>query len=452
MSPVMGEVIDRARNAFSIQRLPSGTFPAFSGIDGQISHLAGELTASGVKVSEQGALRVAAVWIATTLLADEVSSMSWRMLQREDTKRLPQRDPRLPAVWGRPNSDQTLMGIKATETLSLTLGGAVYEMLGWTRAGVLDVRWPLDPAEVRLDRPEPGVLRLQVPGAGELVNRPGDRPQFMFIPRYTLPGKLEPVSPVRAAAELIGRASTYDRMAAKMAGRGFNPSAVISVAATLDNDMAQEYAGRIERIHGGADATGKVAVFSGKDTKVEPWSMKLVDAQFIAQVDQVFSVLMAMWRVPPTVAGMVDKPSTWGSGVAEFARGLERFTLRPIVELLQDGYEAYMLHPVADTLQWRGIFDSMLSASPTERANVQRLRLMYGMTSQERVLAQEDEAPFEDDETVYTQLSMSTESERRLEQIRKAAQAAAELVRAGVEQEQAFRAVGLNADGTLADG
>ena len=448
MTPVLGEATRRAANTFNINRIGM-TEPAFSGVNGMITHIEGQMTAAGVRIDEKGALRVAAVWIATTLLADEVSSISWRMLRRGDATRHPVEPPQLQPVWGDPNSDQTQQGIIATETFSLVLSGAVYEMLGWNRAGKLDVRWPIDPAQATLTRPEPGALHLKVTGQGELDNRPGELPQFMFIPRYTLPGRLDPVSPVRVAAELAGLSLAYDRTAARLTGKGFSPSAVVTVGEKVDEDVAEELSERLGRLHSGSNSGG-VAVLGGKDLSVQAYQMSMVDAQFVAQQDRVFQILMAMWRVPPTVAGMVDKPSTWGTGIAEFSRGLERFTLRPIVELLQSGYERYMLRPLAPDLQWRGRFDSLLSASPAERSQIQRLNLQGGMTSMERVLAQNDEPPFEDDETVYTPLNLADAQGRRLDQLKKAADAAASLQAAGVAKDAAFAAAGINADGTVA--
>ena len=448
MTPIFGTL---ARNALSIVKpgTTGGGFPAFSGVDGLISHVDGEMTAAGVRIDERGALRIAAVWIANTLLADEVSSVSWRLLDRTDTKRLPVRTPQLPALWGAPNSDQTQQGIIATETMSIGLSGCVIEMLGWDRGGRLTTRWPLDPTGIKFERPEPGVLRITDRERRTLTNRPGALPEFMFIPRYTLPGRIDPVSPVRVAAELAGLSASYDRMAARFAGRGFNPSAILTVGEKVEAGDAKELSSRIERLHGGSNNAGGVAVIGGKDAKVERYSMSMVDAQFVAQQDRVFKILLAMWRVPATAAGMVDQVSTWGTGVAEFSRGLERFTLRPIVELLQSGYEKYITAPVSADLQWRGVFDSMLSASPKERSEIQRMNLMNGMTSVERILAQNDEPPFEPGETRFSSLALITAEDRLLDRVKKAGDAAAALIAAGVPQDAAYRAVGLNADGTL---
>jgi len=440
-TPVIGPA---AKNAFSIVKLQN-PFPAFSGVDGRIEHAGGKSTLSGQRVEEAGSLRVAAIWIATSVLADEVASLVMRIVKKADQTRTPQEPPALRALWSdEPNPDQTHFGVEATETLSMALWGASYTMLGWTRANTLDVRWPLDPGGVKLERlPDMGI-RLKSQGQGELTNRRGERPEFAYVPLYTLPGQLDPVSPVRMAAELAGLSLAYQETAARLMGRGLNPSAILTAGEAIPQPDAEELSRRLERIHGGAGNAGGVAVLGGKDLKLERMAMSMVDAEFVAQNEQVFKMLLAIWRVPPTVAGMVDKPSTWGTGIAEFSRGLERFTLRPIVQRRQAAHKKFITDWVDPDLQVKFIFESLLSSSPKDRAEIQRTRLTMGATSVERVLAQEDEPPFGEDETVFSQLSMATDEDRMLERLRRQADAYAALVRAGVEPDAAAEVTGFD--------
>lgn len=443
--PALGKV----RNAFTISyRDPN---PAFSGVNGQIqmgsqSSLYGGIgTMSGQKLDEKGAMRVAAIWIAVTILADEVASLTQKILKRDDLKRVAQKPPSLRALWSdEPNIDQTRFGFDSTETLSMVLWGFSSTMLGWTRAGELDVRWPIDPSGITLERTDRGGLRCKSTGQGDLVNEPGMRPEFCYIPLYTLPGQLMPISPVRMAAELAGLGLAYQETAARLMGRGMNPSALLTADTEIGPEMARELSSRLEQLYGGSSNAGKIAVAGGKGLKLERMTMSMADAQFIEQNDHVFNMLMAMWRVPQTVAGMVDKPSTWGTGVAEFSRGLERFTLRPLVERRQAAHQKYITKWVDPDLQVRYQFDSLLSASPVERTEIQRSMLNAGLTSEERVLAQNDEAPFGPDETVYSQLAMATEEDRDLARLQSRATTYRILVLAGVKPDAAATASGFD--------
>jgi len=432
--------IAASRKTFTISRDRN---IAFSGPLGEID-MTGTSTLSGTRIDEQRSLRIAAVWIANTLIADEVSSLVFKLIHRNDKLRVPVQPPSLAPLWHMPNPDQDVQGWLATSSLSLTLWGHSITQLGWLNNGDLGRMWPVDPSGVTLERMDDQGIRANAAGQGTLENHPGMRPEFMSIPLYRLPGQLTPMSPVRYAAELLGLGATYDRMASNLAGRGFNPAAILTFGAPIDDPVAEKFSANLSKLHGGANNRGKVAVIGGIDPKLQPFSMSLADAEFMAQNDRVFALTMALWRVPPTVVGMVDKPSTWGTGVAEFARGLERFTLRPIVQRLQSGVETYILPWVDDTLQWRGRFDSLLSAAPKDRAEIQRLNLANGMTSIERVLAQNDEPPFDDEETRYSPLSQATEEDRDLERLKKRATAAAELIKAGADPASAYAAVGLN--------
>lgn len=435
--------IIQSRKGFVIDGRPD---IAFSGVNGEISHLDGPMTNAGLRVNPEGALRIAAAWIANTVIADEISALPLKLIKRSDAKREPVKPSALSALWGQPNPDQVLMSFLATVSLSMTLHGASYSMLGWTNGGDLPLIWPIDPQGVSLER-IPNGLRLKSQGQGSLDNVAGKRPEFMMVPLYQLPGQLQPVSPVKMAAELLGLAQAYDRTVAKIMGRGMNPTAVLTSDEPIDEPVAEKMSARLTKRFGGADNAGGVVVLGGKNLQLQRMQMSLADAEFLAQRQDVFNVTMALWRVPPTVAGMVDKPSTWGTGVAEFSRGLERFTTRPLVLRLQAALEAYILRWVDPDLQARFKFDGLLAASPTERAEVQRANLMSGITSVERVLAQNDEPPFALDETVFSQLQLATDEDRRLQRLKLGAEAFRALVQAGVSADDAANATGFNPAG-----
>jgi HK97 family phage portal protein len=429
-----------ARNVFTIVRQ---TTPAFSGVNGQIPHYGGAGTKSGQKVDEASSLRVAAIWIACTFLADEAASLTMKIVKRDDVSRVPQRPPALRALWGKPNTDQTHVGFDVSEVLSMSLWGASYTALGWTRAKELAVRWPLDPDGVTRERAEHGGLVLKSRGQGELHNRPDERPEFSCVPLYELPGKLTPVSPVRMAAELAGLSLAYEEVSARLAGKGMNPSVVVTADAVVNDEQSKQLSSRLEQTYGGSSNAGKFAVLGGKGMKLERLAMSAVDAQMIEHENKIFNTLMAMWRVPPTVAGMVDKASSWGTGIAEFSLGVQRFTLRPIVERRQAAQEE-IAAVVDPDLQVRHKFDALLSAAPKDRAEIHARRLQTGSTSVERVLAQEDEPPFGEEETVYSPLAMATEEDRKLSQLAIKADAYAALIRAGVEPPAAAEETGFD--------
>lgn len=425
--PALGGLLEKAFSRPAV---------AFSGSHGQISH-------SEHSISGAGALRVAAVWIATTVLADEVASMASRLIERDDDKRVPRRPREFAPLWDKPNRDQTLFGWKAATTLSMVLHGVSYTKPSWTNGMNLEDMWPLNPDDCTLRRHPSGGLELDVAGKQPLVNLPGAVPEFMMIPLYQLPGVLEPVSPVKMAASLLGLSQEYDRTAQKFARRGFNPSAVLTSEEFMETEDAEKLSSRLDRLHGGS-AGGGVAVLGGKDLKLQAWTMTMADAEFIAQRHDVFNTLLAIWRVPATVAGMVDKPSTWGTGVAEFSRGLERFTLRPLVKRLEAGVEDAITKFGTPPLQWRFKFESLLAASPTEQAQVDRTALLSGMTSVERILARHDEEPFREGETVYNELALATEADRELQRLQRRAAAYNSLVRAGVTADAAAVATGFD--------
>lgn len=428
----------RRAKAFSVSR-----HIQFSGPNGEFDHTGGGLTRSGQKVSEEGALRIAGAYIANTFIADEVSSLPLKLVARDDVSRRPVQPVELKPLWERPNPDQTVMSWLATCSLSLTLHGVSYNAIGWLNNGALGRLWPIDAGNVVLERTEDQGLRLKSHGQGDLVNRADARPEFMMIPLYTLAGRLEPISPVKMAAEMLGLSQAYDATVARLMGRGLNPSMVLTATEAVPPSASRELSQQLAKMHGGAENAGGIPVVGGPGLKLERVSFSLADAEFLAQRQDVFALTMALWRVPPTVAGMTEKTTSWGTGVAEFSRGVERFTVRPVATRMQSGIES-VTRWVDPGLQVRLKFDAMLAAAPKERSEVQRLNLANGLTSVERVLAQNDEPPFGDEETVFSPLSQAAEEDRRLARLKNQADAYAGLIRAGVKPEAAARAVGFD--------
>ncbi|MCX7619019.1 phage portal protein [Tepidiforma sp.] len=405
-------------------------------------------TRAGVTVSEEGALRVAACWIATTLIADEVATLSARIVLRDDVRREPRRPPELRPLWDRPNPDQTLVEWRASTVLSLLLWGAAYIVPTWDRAtGALVQLATLHPGRCSLRRLDDGgfEVRYRPAGAGELALRAqrGRRPEVVMVRLFDLPGVLEPVSPVQQAAELLGLSQAYERIAARLAGRGLAPAAVLTFDDPIPPEVAREYGQRLTALHGGPENAGRVAVLGGKGARLERLTMSPADAELVAQSRRVFDVLLALWRVPPTVAGIVDRPSTWGTGMAELARGLERFTLRPIARRLEAAIEDGILRWVDEGLQYRLRFDALLSASPKERAEVEQIRLLSGMTSVDRVLALEDEPPLSEDEDVLLPLNVQTRRERERAARLRQAEVYARLLAAGIGEARAAQLAGI---------
>jgi HK97 family phage portal protein len=404
-------------------------------------------TRAGVIIDEEGALRVAACWIAVTLVADEIASLASRIVARTDVERRPLRPPELRPLWDRPNPLQTQVEWRASTILSLLLWGAAYVALTWGPGGELLQLTTLHPARCQLRAREDGgfdVLYDAPDGSTVVLAAPrGRRPDVMLVRLFDLPGRLEPVSPVQQAAELLGLSLAYDRIAAHLAGRGLAPSAVLTVDEPIPPEVARELSERLQALHGGPERAGRVAVIGGRGVKLERLTWSPQDVQMVAQSERVFAMVLSLWRVPPTVVGMIDKPSTWGTGVAELARQLERFTLRPIARRLEAAVEDSILAHVDPDLQFRLRFDSLLSASPEERARVQQIRLMNGMTSIERILAQEDEPPLRPDETVMWPLNVQTAEERERAQQLRRAEVFARLIQAGLPQDMAAQLAGV---------
>ena len=153
-----------------------------------------------------------------------------------------------------------------------------------------------------------------------------DATNMLHVMALTTDG-IRGMAPLAVLRNAIGAGLAGDEAAARM----FEHGAMLGGLITSEEDIGPEDAATIA-----ADVNAKAAgrrnvgrfVFVNRALKLQPWQQTAEDAQFIeSRAFQVEEIARATGL--PKVLLAEDGASTWGSGIAELVRGLEKFTFRP---------------------------------------------------------------------------------------------------------------------------
>lgn len=295
-------------------------------------------TYTGRALSEETALKYSVVYAATTLIVDAVSTLPpLAFVELEDGK-LEKKD--LPAWVRSPHPD-----MRRSDVFAQILTGALL----WGNGIALKTR-----------RPSDGVINGLIPIASSRVTiewDPNSGPglpngfglkrrykidngewmgpdRIMHIQGFTLPGEPKGMSMIGQAREAISLGLTLEEFGARYFAQGSMHKVVLQTPERLDLNQAKQLVQNYESFHKGPRNWHRPAVASGGVT-IQNVSIPPEDAQFL-QSREFQAIDVARWfRVPPHRVGIIDKQTSWGTGLAEENTAMTQMTFRPWVTRME---------------------------------------------------------------------------------------------------------------------
>lgn len=282
----------------------------------------GTRSSAGQHVTEATAMGLTAFYRSVSLIAGTLAALPWKTYREHRDGTRERADSWLDdpgAVVG-----MTPYAWRELLYLHLTTWGNWFGQRVPGGAGQVMGMRPLHPGRVTVLVDDKGSKRFRVrfdDGTRELTAL-----EVLHIPALSVDG-IRGMAPLTVARNAIGSGLAGDEAAARM----FENGALLSGLVSTDEDIPPEDAKTISdglnlKMTGTRNA-GKV-VFVNRALKFSPWTQTAEDAQFLEsrafQVEEI-----ARFFGLPKVLLAEDGASTWGSGIAELVRGLEKFTFRP---------------------------------------------------------------------------------------------------------------------------
>ena len=328
--PLTARMIMDQRSSFHVSQSPPGW----------VMQGYGNESYAGENVTVEGALSVASVLSAFTILMEDTASLpliTYRRLERGKERAYD--SPYYVLLHDIPNPEHTSMVYREFIMGHLLGWGNHYSQKIWDRNGVLVELWPLRPDRMKVFR-ENGVRKyLYTETNGAL--RPFRQEEIWHIPAFGFDG-LVGYSRITLARHAIGLSIAAEKFGSNFFSNGAIPGIAIKHPKTLSDAAYKHLVDSWEARHQGAENAHKPAILE-EDMSIEKIGIPPDDAQFIETRRFQLGEIARMFRVPPHMLGDVERSTSWGSGIEQQELGYLSHTLRPWLKRIEQGAQKDLL-------------------------------------------------------------------------------------------------------------
>lgn len=371
-----------------------------------LDYLGGQPSATGRRVTEEGALRLGTVYACVSLKAETVASLPLQVFRRVGrNKELATDHPLYRILHTRPNPWMTSATLRETLEGHLCLWGNAFAEVMLEDNGQVSGLFPLRPD--RMERP-------RLSQAGMLIYRytlpdgqPKDLPQSRVLHIRALGcDGLWGYSPIQLQREAIALALTAEEFQARFFANDARPGGVLQVKGQLSQDAANRLKGQFEASQTGLSNAHRLAVLE-EGIEWKQVGMPLQDAQFLQLRQYQRSEIASWFRIPPHMIGDVDRSTSWGSGIDAQTTGMVVFTLRPDLVRWEQQINVDLFNEREQTAYFaEHNLDGLLRGDSSQRQAFYTAMLDRGVFSINDVLALENRNPVEGGDQRLVQANM----------------------------------------------
>jgi HK97 family phage portal protein len=290
----------------------------------------GRWSTSGQHVDETSSLGIVALFAGVRIIADAVATTPIRAVTvNPDGTRKPVIPS--PQVVVNPFQAFTLHeGISQIVT-SLLLRGNSYMYVVATDPVTFR------PSTVRVMHPDQ--VQVSWDSFGSRQYRVGGRivppTRILHVTGFMLPNSLKGVGVIEHCRNALGIGMALEDVAGQFFENGIMATGIISTDVPLTDDQARQTGEMFSSRHAGANKSFLPVVLGG-GAKFQPISLTLEDAQFLQSRRFTSEQIATLLGVPPHLLGIVDKTTSWGTGIEAQGRNFVDYSLRSYFVRLQN--------------------------------------------------------------------------------------------------------------------
>lgn len=271
-----------------------------------IDALGATRSASGIRVDEQSALKLAAVSACVRVVSETVADLPAIIYERVDptTRQRADYDPWAAAMRVSPNPEMTAFEYWENVTAYAMLWARTWSYINRRRNGTVEL-WPLPPNRTELARdpiPSGAPGKPPLPGPITGLNVRLDNGEQRFVPWRNVLGfrafGYASKTPIQRHRETIGLGLAAEEFGARFFGQGGTAGGFISMPVEATGDQADRTEARFRAKHEGLDRSHLVGVLEGGAQWVDV-GMPLKDAQYIDGRQFSVEEVCRIFRVPP---------------------------------------------------------------------------------------------------------------------------------------------------------
>lgn len=284
------------------------------------------MTASGVNINPDSAMRISAVHSCAGLIAETLAILPIQIMLRvlNGNEHEPSNDIDF-LLRVKPNPWQNAYEFKVLLTYHLALRGNAYAEIIPGLRGFADRLEPLHPDCVRVVEGENGKTAYKYQKDSTSPERTILQHEMFHLRLYSPDGR-EGWSPIKLHREGIGLHAASQMYAAFLYGNYASPTGVIETDKSLDDDSYKNISESWKAAHQGVRNAGKVAILE-QGAKFNAVTMSPNDAQYVEFQNLTIEDIARIYHIPLHMISHTSKESSWGSGIEAMSRGFVTFTL-----------------------------------------------------------------------------------------------------------------------------
>lgn len=326
-------------------------------------------TDSGVHVNETTALGVTAFYRAIALISGTIAQLPLKTYStaKDGTRK------QVASFLDDPGGDLlTPFEFKELTIVHLLLHGNAFLLHQRNMGGAIISLFPVHPALVQVELAADDQKKFKVTGADgmEMVYGPEEMTQIMGPSLDGVRG----MSVLSMERNALGTAIAGDTAAGRLFRNGLLLGGLLSMPGATEQQLTDVLAGVKAKAQGAKHAGDILGLNIEADFK--QWTMSAEDAQFLES--RQFSVAeVARITGLPVQLLAADGASSWGSGISELIRAMQKFTLVPLSSRLEERLSRLLPSPRKAEFEYRGL----LEGTPAEVTANLAAEIAAGLTT-----------------------------------------------------------------------
>ena len=285
------------------------------------------VSAAGVRVDADGALKISTAWACTRLISETVAMLPRIVYQQmaDGGKTRATGHPLYDLLHDQPNSLQTSFEFVDMLQMHAILRGSGYAKIIPGPRGTVDKLIPVHPNRVKKELVDDDTLRYRIrerDGSERVYNDD----EIFELRGLSLDGE-NTVSVVTYARESMGLTLAAERFGAKLFANFSRPGGFLKHPGQLSAEAQQRLAHQVEEMTGGDNLHRLGVLEEGMEFQTVTFTPE--DSQMLQTREFQAEDICRWFRVPPHMVGLTSKSTSWGSGIEEMSRGYVTYVLMP---------------------------------------------------------------------------------------------------------------------------
>lgn len=361
----------------------------------------GQVSSSGMPVSETEALSLSGVFAACNLLSSVEAALPLKVYRKDGQKRVEMADSPAARILGvEANPEQSAYMHRRTRAFHRLLWGNGYSEIGWAGNGQPVASWTVEPWRVRPKRDDAGSLYYDIDNGARKV-MPEDMRHTTLVSMDGVCGR----SFVDFAFESLGLGLAAQQFAASFFGNGGRPGVILKHPAKQNDESVKKFRKQWNERHQGPGKAGGTAVLHGgweysTDDSAPPEEMQLLEQRRFS-VEEV-----ARWlNLPPHL--LRDLARATFSNIEQQSIDFVTYTLGPVLVQEEQEINRKMLGVKSGTYA-KHVLAGLLRGDSAARSAFYREMFAVAALSPNDILDLEDMDPVEGGDARFVPANMMT--------------------------------------------